>query len=111
MYLASLVLGFPMASVYTKSDNEITASVGDSFVIELEGNPTTGYEWKLHFDSDKLKLLDQQFKVGGSVGAGGAQQFKVEALKSGQTTIRAVYKRAWESDSLEEHTFRVKVTS
>lgn len=101
-----------MASVYTKSDNEITASVGDSIVIELEGNPTTGYEWKLHFDSDKLKLLDQQYKVGGgSIGAGGVQRFKIEALKPGQTTIRAVYKRAWEADPLEEHTFRVKVTS
>jgi predicted secreted protein len=60
-----------MSSVFTKSDNEIEVKVGDSFAIELEGNPTTGYDWQLKFDSDTLELLDQHYmQKGGGLGAG-----------------------------------------
>ena len=80
----------------TKSDHQKTVPVesGKKFIIELRGNPTTGYEWSL----DTL--------VGGSVkptagapefvqennspdnfGGGGIFTFPFEALKPGITTI------------------------
>lgn len=100
-----------MSSIYTKADSDIAVQVGDEFVVELEGNPTTGYEWQLKFDTDKLTLTSQQYKQKSSaVGAGGVQHFKLKASKPGQATILAIYKRSWEANSLEEHTFNVKIT-
>jgi inhibitor of cysteine peptidase len=99
-----------MSSIYTKADNQIAVQVGDEFMIELEANPTTGYEWHLQFDSGKVTLLSQQFKQkGGGVGAGGVQHFRLKASNPGQTTIRAIYKRSWEANSLEEHSFTVNI--
>jgi len=99
-----------MSSIYTRADNQIAVQVGDDFVIELEANPTTGYEWQLEFDSGTLTLLNQVFKKkGGGIGAAGVQHFRFQASTPGQTRIRAIYKRSWEASSLEEHTFIVKV--
>ncbi|HSE24369.1 MAG TPA: protease inhibitor I42 family protein [Pyrinomonadaceae bacterium] len=99
-----------MSSIYTKADNQIVIKVGDDFVIELEANPTTGYEWQLEFDSGMLTLLNQQFKPkSAGVGAGGMQHSRFRASTPGQTRIRAIYKRSWEANSLEEHTFIVNV--
>ena len=99
-----------MSSIYTKADSAIDVQVGDEFVIELEGNPTTGYDWQLNFDPDKLTLLSQQYKQKSSaVGAAGVQHSKFTASSPGQTTIHAVYKRSWEANSLEEHNFTVNI--
>lgn len=68
-----------MSLIYSKSNNQIIAGVGDPFVIELEGNPTTGYEWQLQFDSDKIVLLDQQYKpVGSKLGRAGCSDSSFE---------------------------------
>jgi predicted secreted protein len=100
-----------MSRVYTRAENKIVVPVGESFTIELEGNPTTGYEWELQFDNDKLKLTDQQYQPPGAnaIGGGGKEQFILKAIKKGNTVIRAVYKRAWESDPIEEKKFDVQI--
>jgi inhibitor of cysteine peptidase len=100
-----------MPRVYTRADNKIVAPVGESFTIELEGNPTTGYEWELEFDNDKLKLMDRQYQPpdANAVGGGGKEQFKLKAIKKGDTVIRAIYKRAWERDPIEEKKFNVQL--
>ena len=99
-----------MSPTYTKSDSEINVQVGDHFVVELEGNPTTGYDWQLTFDPDKLSLLNQLYKPkGGGIGAGGVQVSEFKAVETGQTTLRAIYKRSWEPAGIEDLTFNVKI--
>ena len=100
-----------MPRTYTKADPSIVANSGDTFVIELEGNPTTGYEWQLEFDPDMLELLDQAITPASSnIGASAAQRFELRASHSGDATIRAVYKRRWQNKSIDQQTFDVKVT-
>lgn len=100
-----------MPHVYTSADNKIVVPVGESFTIELEGNPTTGYEWELQFDNDKLKVVDRQYQPPGTdaVGGGGKERFRLKAIKRGDTVIRAIYKRAWEPGSIEEKKFNVQI--
>ena len=37
-----------MSNIYHKNDDVIKTKVGEKFTIELEGDPTTGYQcWKM----------------------------------------------------------------
>jgi inhibitor of cysteine peptidase len=99
-----------MLHVYQKSDQMISASVGEPFVIELEGNPTTGYKWDLQLDSSKVKIIDRQYQAsGGAMGSGGKERFTLQPVASGETSIRALYKRVWEPSAIEEHDFQLRV--
>ena len=96
--------------VYNKSNSTITASVDEPFAIALEGNPTTGYEWLLHFDEDKVQVIDQKYQSGSkAIGASATSVFTLRPLKSGEVSIRAEYKRSWESKAIEEETFQVSI--
>ena len=100
-----------MPRVYTKKDSKIIVSAGEPFTIQLEGNPTTGYEWELQVDNDKLQVIDQQFQAPGTtnVGGGGQEQFTLKPVKKGAATVRALYKRAWEREPIEEKKFIVEI--
>jgi inhibitor of cysteine peptidase len=99
-----------MAKVYTNKNREIAASVGEPFVIELESNPTTGYEWQLDVDESRVKVVGRQYRRGGEgVGAGGSELFTLQPVKSGDVSIRAEYKRAWEASGVESREFRLHV--
>jgi inhibitor of cysteine peptidase len=97
-----------MATEYTGANREITASVGEEFVIALESNPTTGYKWEVHFDSSILQLVAREFSAYSSgVGSGGVERFRLKALTAGVTQLELTYKRAWETIGTEEIVFRV----
>ena len=50
-----------MPTEYTGQNDEITAQVGEEFIIALESNPTTGYAWEAQYDSSILQLVDRRF--------------------------------------------------
>jgi inhibitor of cysteine peptidase len=100
-----------MPNVYRKTDAQIRAKVGDPFIIELECNPTTGYQWRLTLDESKVKLVDQHYQTAGSgVGSGGLERFICQPVKGGQTSIRATYKRQWETTSRKQQDFLVRIS-
>jgi len=99
-----------MATEYTGQDRDIAVSVGERFVIGLESNPTTGYEWEAHFDSSMLQLVDREFSAQGlGIGSGGIERFRLKALTAGETTLELMYKRAWETIAVEDIVFHVHV--
>ena|SRR5687767_11291236 len=100
-----------MPQTYSKADHSIVANNGETFVIELEGSPTTGYEWQLEFEPDKLELLDEAIApLSNNIGASAAHRFELRAARPGHATIRAVYKRRWEANPIDQQTFDVQVT-
>ena len=100
-----------MPKVYRDTDQEIVASVGETFVVELEGNATTGYQWQLEFDDSKLKLIgDEYLPAGmGGVGGGGQHRFTLQPVAAGQASILAKYKRAWEPEHLEQKEISLRI--
>ncbi|HEV2800524.1 MAG TPA: protease inhibitor I42 family protein [Pyrinomonadaceae bacterium] len=100
-----------MPKVYRGAEREIDASVGESFVIELEGNATTGYEWKLEFDESKVKLIGDEYVPAGAsgIGSGGHHRFTLQPVVSGQVSILARYKRAWEPEHLEQKEISLRI--
>ena len=95
----------------------ITATAGKKFVIELESNPTTGYEWQPAFPSDRVRLirLERPLEPASSgmsevkLGAGGVDRFVFKALAPGRALISMDLKRAWESTNIEHRVFQVTV--
>jgi len=91
-----------MSKVYGKTDKSIKAKTGETFAIELEANPTTGYQWQADVDPEKVKLLDTNYESPGhAIGASGKERLTFQSLSEGDTTISLKYKRAWEEESID----------
>lgn len=99
-----------MTSEYTARDNAIVARLGEEFVIALESNPTTGYEWQVEYDASALRLVEHQFQRGGAaIGAGGTERFRFKAMGETNGRLRAVYKRRGNTPPGREAAFTVRV--
>ena len=89
-----------------------TVRVSDTLIVELAGNPTTGYSWSVaSMDQDVLNLEDDDYTpdlAERRIGAGGVYRFTFLAKRAGQTDIHLIYKRAWES-GLPDDEFTVTV--
>jgi inhibitor of cysteine peptidase len=100
-----------MPKAFSDTSQDIVVRTGEVFTIELASNPTTGYQWELDFDHTRVKLLgDEHRRMGVGIGAGGVQEFTIQPLETGSTSIRASYKRAWEKEPIERREFRLRVT-
>lgn len=100
-------VGLPAGGVYGKDDTDITVDAGKTFTIELEENPTTGYEWTADI-SDKavVSLEKQEYRQSDAgadvVGAGGIKALTFKAVKKGTAVLTLVYERNFEEDSAQE---------
>ncbi len=110
-----LVAGCGEVKTYTDAKETITTSVNQEFVIALDSNPTTGYDWEPSYDVSMLSLDEAESKyvpdekAKGLVGAGGTHYFRFKALEAGQTEVTFVYKRHWETGILERKVFSVDI--
>ncbi len=84
-------------------DNAIKAKAGKEFVVTLESNMTTGYQWQLARPVDKeyltlvgLKYVTKKSKL---VGAGGKEEWTFKAVKPGVTPVSFQYVRPWEKEA------------
>lgn len=95
-----------------KDQLALSVRCGDEFKIELESNPSTGYRWHLIFFNKKiLKFISSEFvpKTASQIGGGGIERFNFKAIKEGTTSIKLVYKRAWEREATKSDEFFVNV--
>ena len=99
-----------MPTEYTGQNDEITAQVGEEFIIALESNPTTGYAWEAQYDNSILQLVDRRFSpLGPGIGSGGIERFRLRCLSVGETRLRLTYKRRWERTAAEDIVFQIHV--
>ncbi|MFC1901105.1 protease inhibitor I42 family protein [Chloroflexota bacterium] len=111
--MGSLIAGCGGVKTYIDPAETISVSVDQEFIITLDSNPTTGYDWEESYDSSLLSLVDSEYspdeKAAGLVGAGGTQYFRFKALKTGNTEITLVYNRSFETEILETKVFNVEI--
>ena len=98
----------------SEQDNGKTVELltGDKLIVELEGNPTTGYLWEV--ESGEGKELKQEgeaeFNPASSlVGSGGKVSLQFKAVTPGKVVLRLVYHRPWEQDIPPEKTYEIEV--
>lgn len=107
-------------TIYLKRLNEeasqyeynFVVSVGGTFKIELSSNPSTGHKWQIeNLDVQRLALDSDSFLAtpGGPAGSGGVQVFTFKGLAVGNVEFDLVYKRPWESSSIETKKAKVQV--
>lgn len=106
IFAASLLLAACSAAggaerrVTAPSDGQvIELGVGDILVLELAGNPTTGYNWYVTgVDEAVLQVQGEPAFTADSsaMGAGGMLALSFKALAAGETTLSLAYQRAWE---------------
>ena len=84
------------------------------FTIELESNPTTGYEWTIATWPDKgiLGLTGDWFEPpkADMVGAPGKHYYRFKASASGHAYAAFAYSRSFEGNETPERTHTVDVT-
>lgn len=99
--------GTKAAATYTDSSKTINLSKNQEFIIALQANPTTGYDWQPDFDAGILNQVKKDYQQADNsgkplVGSGGTDFFTYKALKAGTTKITLTYKRSWETPKAED---------
>ncbi|HUV79984.1 MAG TPA: protease inhibitor I42 family protein [Candidatus Bathyarchaeia archaeon] len=104
----------------TAADNGSTVELesGQVLSITLNANPTTGYTWEV-VDAPGEQVMRQVGEIefipnrqeSGIVGSGGVQIIRFECVNAGQTVLKLVYHRPWETDVEPLETFSIHVAA
>ena len=93
---------------------ELRLAVGETFSVELESNPSTGFHWQLADagSSGVLKPAGDEFHAPDTerCGAPGVQKLSFRAAAPGEAVLKLVYVRPWEKNRPPMRSFQVKVT-
>ena len=93
----------------------IELAMGQTLVLELDANPTTGYSWQVAESAAGIleQVGEPTFKRAATdaatVGAGGVQVYTFRAAESGEGLLELVYHRLWGEDVDPLNIFTVKV--
>lgn len=99
----------------TDQDNgrNVDLMMGQTLIVRLPGNPSTGYDWVVSGDPTPLKLtknFHQRSKSApGMVGAPQTAVLEFSAASPGVTTLTLLYRRSWEYNVAPAKTFTVTV--
>ncbi|MDD5692074.1 MAG: protease inhibitor I42 family protein [Candidatus Omnitrophica bacterium] len=85
-----------------KEAKTIEVQAGRNFMITLEANATTGYQWQFAkpLDESAFQLISSEYLADktGLTGSGGKQVWVFKALNAGGSGIAFQYVRPWEKD-------------
>ncbi len=104
--IAMYAMGVPSASIpYTGSDGIVKIDLSganlDKVEFELDGNPTTGYDWGIiESDPEVVKVESEYVSENvdkNIVGAGGKYKFVITGIGKGNCTVKFSYMRSWET--------------
>jgi inhibitor of cysteine peptidase len=102
------------AQVFTDKGGNLTVDSKRAFVIALEANPSTGFEWTIPQKPDPkiVKFQKKQYVApqGGAAGAPGTERFRFKALKPGQVTIKLKYAKPSTPDAADNLNYTYNVT-
>lgn len=80
----------------------VEARVGDTIVVSLEANMTTGYEWTFA-GGDTFTIEKSEYVPDPNpeelVGVGGTQVVTLKVTEVGESELRGTYARSWETPS------------
>jgi inhibitor of cysteine peptidase len=121
--LLTLLVALTVATGCTPQQQEVKATIddagremqlkkGQTLVVTLEGNPTTGYSWEVAEPLDEQVLRqvgEAEFKAESDLaGAGGVQVLRFEAVNAGTINLKLVYHRPWEKDVEPLETYSIQ---
>jgi len=98
----------------TDDGGQVSLDAGQTLVVSLPSNPTTGYSWEVEsIDAAVLSLAGDPEYVseaeGDVVGAGGTETFRFDAEAPGTVQLTLIYHRPFEEGVDPIDTFSVTV--
>lgn len=90
----------------------VTVSAGASVLVQLPGNPSTGYDWEVTVGNPSVLEQSGAPKFtpsSGALGAGGTYQFWFQPKTAGTTDLTLVYRRSWERDVAPVKTYKITI--
>lgn len=103
--MKKLILSVSLIHLFAQATNKPEEAValkrGESTIISLESNRTTGYSWSLCSKNTRntivgIEELPYEAEQTGLVGSGGTQSWQITGKKRGLAHIKFEYKRPWE---------------
>ena len=103
--------------IVSVTSQETTLKAEDLAVVELLGNPTTGYTWEYKISDPEVLVLESGSinptnTSEGIVGAPSSFAWRFRALKAGNCTVEFTYRRSWEppssTDKTEKYNFIIE---
>ena len=95
------------------SGKQVELSVGQTLVVTLASNVTTGYSWSLTdiSNSSVISETGNEYIAPETtlMGAGGNEKWTFKALEKGTSIISMEYSRPWEKDAPPADTFDLTV--
>lgn len=91
---------------------EVSVATGDIVEIDLPGNPTTGFDWKVaDTDKSRLEFMGSTFTPDSDlVGSGGTYRFRFRAVAAGDVFLRLVYKRSGDAAPADTFTATIHIS-
>ncbi len=98
-----------------QSGTTVDAKVGDTVVVKLDANATTGYEWTFTA-GDTFTVASSEYvpdpNPSGLAGSGGTQVVTLKVTAAGSSELTGVYARGWETPPAgSEPDFSMTLTS
>ena len=102
----------PVVLDVSDSGSAITFAVGDTFEVQLDSNPTTGYGWIVAEQPEGITVQSSDFEAPDTslVGAGGVEVFVFEATAAGSGTLRLDYVRSFDDPPVPADTVEYDLT-
>lgn len=93
------------------SDGVVSAKPGDTLVVELEENLSTGYSWQIASQTSWCDLIASEHSPATSdlMGASGIHRFRLLIADVGAGAIELSYRRPWESLEAESDHVSIQV--
>jgi predicted secreted protein len=79
----------------------IESSPNEPVEIVVRGAGSTGYEWSVEADADRVRILEHGREPAETIGGAGTERFVIEPLTEGPTQLRFELRRPWEEQAAE----------
>jgi inhibitor of cysteine peptidase len=126
MYIGLIIIATALLAVCTGKSSDIvitgdqnnstqTVQKGDVIAIQLSANPSTGYGWEVeNLDSAIIEQVgeveyQQEKSDQPIVGAPETAVIRLKAVGSGETAVKLIYHRSWETGVEPLETFYLNV--
>ena len=95
------------------NDGEVQLHKGQTFVVTLDSNPTTGFSWGVGaIDERIVRQVGRPIFIepeSQSLGAGGSETLRFVAAETGETDLQLSYRRPWEEGVKPAKVFQLRI--
>ena len=112
MKLLTVLLLCGIRILAADTTNEVKLAVGQTYSIDLDSNPTTGYSWKLASPTNSVFMLvtnsyEQGKHPNGMVGVGGVEHWTFKSIQKGRAELTLEYMRPWEKVAVKTNSLTI----